>query len=229
MKELTVMNRLFSLLIAVACVATTTAALATPLPPGSASIPVSGEPDPTGGNIIASMSVPFSIAGSYSGDLISEVWDNDPSNPLNGLTFLYCIVVNTGPNSVSNMTVNNWQGWQADASYLSPPPAGDIAPAVVSRNPVGSVISWAFFPIPQLDPFTGFLTAGTKSPWLVLQSDAPSYQLSFAAFNDGGITTASTFAPAVVPEPSTIALLLTGVGALLSRVGLRRARQGRKA
>ncbi|MBX7168886.1 MAG: PEP-CTERM sorting domain-containing protein [Pirellulales bacterium] len=216
-------------MVVVACFATASAAMATPLPPSGVTIPVSAEPDPTGGVIIASMSTPFSIAGSYSGDLISEVISGDPSNPLGGLTFTYCIVVNTGPNSVSNMTVQNWGGFLADASYKVPLPPGDIAPAVVTRNPAGSVISWSFFPIPQLDPNTGFLVAGTKSPFLVLQSDAPNYELAFAAFNDGGITTASTFGPSVVPEPSTVALALTGVGLILSRLGFRRVRKGRQA
>lgn len=229
MRSLNCKTLLLTTAVAVACA--TQVAQAALLTPGSVLLPASGEPDPSGGGLTLEATtgaVPFTIPGSYSGFLTTDVYSGDATNPFGGLTFVYSITGLVGPNSLGRMSIQGYTGFSTDASYQTPLGASQIAPAYVDRNPTGDVIGFSFIPLPAaLDPsgVTGFLLAGDDSAKLVIQTDAPLWQPTVASFIDGGITQAATLGP-VVPEPSTIALLVTGLGAIVGRFGLRRIRRG---
>ena len=53
-------------------------------------------------------------AATFTGTLHSEVWSDDVSNPIGGLTFVYWIENLNGPNgnSLSRFTTSNFTGFR---------------------------------------------------------------------------------------------------------------------
>lgn len=200
----------------------TSAAWAVPLVPSANQLAV-GEPDPTGGIVVASLSAPF-VAGTYSGTLISQVISGDPSNPLGGLTFTYLLSNNPGSiNAMERLTVTRYAGWGTDVSYQTPVPAGHLAPTTNDRDATGDVMGFSFsnpvFVGPPLGTIgNGVLSAGKTSALLVIQTNAPSYQPTIANVIDGSVTALNSYAPATsIPEPATMGLALMGaVGVALA-------------
>lgn len=62
----------------------------------------------------------------------------------------------------------------------------------------------------------GALDPGATSTLLVVQTDAPAFQRTFASVIDGTVTTVATYSPAV-PEPMTAGLLSLGLALVLAR------------
>jgi hypothetical protein len=189
-------------------------ALAAALPSGAVLVPAPGEPDPTGGAVVASKVSPFTVPGSFSGTLTTTVLSGDPSNALGGLTFTYELTNDgkAGVNSIGRMTVVDFAGWLVDASYQST--SVGVVPGSIDRQPSGEVIGFNFLPTPA-DPLTAFLVPGTSSRVLVLQTNAPSWNDVLASLIDGGVTQTASFGP--VPEPSTWVLLGLGMALLAWR------------
>ena len=185
---------------------------ATPLLPGS-SISLSAEPDPIGGIVIGSMSVPF-VAPTFSGTLISKVWSGAASPfPGGGLTFTYELSNNSfSPDPIDRFTLSSYLGFSVDASYQSGAVVSPVVPSSVVRNPSGNQISFNF-----TGPFEGTLVPGSSSPILVLQTSATSYQNSFAAIINSSSVNVATFAPVAVPEPAAGALLVLGALSMFVR------------
>jgi hypothetical protein len=204
-------------LIALCGLACSPLASAAALPSGSVLVPTPGELDPTGGAVVASQAVGFSVPGAFSGVLTSKVISGDPSNALGGLTFTYEITNDgvSGPNSIGRLSVADFSGWLVDASYQST--SVGVVPASIDRQPSGEVVGFNFLPTP-IDPLTAFLAPGTGSRILVLQTSAPAYGDVLASVIDGGVTQAKSYGP--VPEPS--ALVLAACGALGVGLALRR-------
>jgi len=185
---------------------------ATPLVPG-ATIPAPPEPDPVGGAVIAGgAAVPF-LSGNYSGTLTSTVISGDVSNPLGGLTFTYLISNNAGSlDSIERMTISSFAGFSTDVSFQVP--AVGVPPTFIDRNPApGDVVGFSFFSAPI---GSGVILPGTNSALLVVQTDAPTFQPSFAHVLDGTTALVASYAPAFgIPEPSTLVLAALGGLALL--------------
>lgn len=198
-------------LAAVAMLATSSFAAA--LPAGSALIPVPSAAEPQGGSIVDTLASPFTVPGSFSGTLVTQVISGDTTNPFGGLTFTYEFNNLNGPNSIGRLSINNFKGSLVDAGYDSNSPG--VAPALADRNPFGDVVGFSFFPF-SLDPNTGFMTPGSNSRRLVVQTNATTYRDAQASLIDGGVTMAPTFAP--VPEPASVALAMLGLGAAVSLV-----------
>ncbi|MFO0897416.1 MAG: PEP-CTERM sorting domain-containing protein [Pirellulales bacterium] len=193
------------------------AACAAALTSGATLVAPLGEVDPVGGNPIGSLIQPFSSPGSVSGRLISQVISGDPSNALGGLTFVYFLVNDgaAGPHSIGRLSVDDFAGWQVDASYQTT--SVGIAPGSIDRQPSGDVVGFNFLPT-GFDPLTGFLAPGATSRKLVLQTNALRYTNVMASIINGGVTQAASFGPAPVPEPSTLLLAaLAGLGLLAVR------------
>lgn len=214
------MIRLWNIALAAAVLAAVggRAVTAAPLPVGSAQFPVAAEPGPAGGSVIASLATPFSVPGSFTGTLMTDVISGDASNPLGGLTFVYSLVNSVGPNSIGRFSVDGYLGFVTDVSYDST--SGGKAPAFADRNPFGDVIGFSFLPSP-VDPNTGFLTPGSLSRRMVIQTDATRYHSVQGSLIDGGVVVAAALGPQV-PEPATI--VLAGLGGLAALGYARRRR-----
>jgi hypothetical protein len=201
-------------LLVACCHFAPSAAFSAPLPSSTVLVPSPGEPDPTGGAVVASLAAPFSVAGAFSGTLTTTVLSGDPSNALGGLTFTYELANDgkAGPHSLGRMTVKDFAGWLVDASYQST--SAGVVPGSIDRQPSADVIGFNFLPTP-VDVLTSFLVPGTTSRKLVLQTNAPAYADSLASLINGNVTQVATFGP--VPEPSTWLLLALGAAALAAR------------
>jgi len=181
---------------------------AAPLSPGN-TISAPAESDPTGTlSLLDTISNSFSTA-SFSGALISSVYSGDTSNP-NGtadLTFTYELLLFSGPDSASSVSIGSFAGFSTDVSYQTP--SIGLAPATISRNPTGSqAVRFDF-------TGNGYLPPGTNSAWLVVQTDAGGWTLGNATVADSqGAANVSALTPVVVPEPSSLGLIAFGLTAL---------------
>jgi hypothetical protein len=127
-----------SLLCAAASLFVSASVQAATLVPGSVLIPASAELEPAGGVILASVSTGFSVPGSFSGTLYTDVIAGDASNPFGGLTFVYRLVNDgvAGSNSIGRITVGSFLGFATDASYN---PSAGVAPSSLDRIPAISL------------------------------------------------------------------------------------------
>ncbi len=206
-----------ALCLCVLCFLTAKEACAAALASGAVLVTSLWETDPIAGAPVDVRIQPFSSPGSLSGRLISEVLSGDPSNALGGLTFVYTLVNDgaSGPHSIGRLSVDDFAGWQVDASYQTT--SVGIAPGSIDRQPSGDVVGFNFLPTAS-DPLTGFLAPGDTSRKLVLQTNALAYTSVLASIINGGVTQAASFGPAPVPEPSTFLLAaLAGIGLLAFR------------
>lgn len=178
------------------------------------------EADPVGGVLVASASTPFTTA-DLDGTLFSSVYSGDTSNPLGGLTFTYQVFLS--PNSLHKATkfsVGSYANSQTDASYQT---GGGVAPNYAERGNdgggFGDIIGFGFGPGDALA-----IPAGANSALLVVQTDFLGYQSTLGSIANGDAAASlSTFAPAVIPEPSTAALsVMGGVAFLFGILAMRR-------
>lgn len=197
---------------------------ASPLIVGSPLYPAPGETDPVVGAPLASISMPFSAAPLYTGTLVSEVYNNDTSNPYGGLTFVYELsndLVSLDP--IHRLTINNFASFLIDASYQVPTAA--LVPSLIDRSAAGTV-GFHFIPNP---PGVGDLTPGSTTALLVLQTNASTYVPTFASVIDGTVTSVPSFSPApIVPEPASILLMAVGAGCLFVAAYRYRPRRARR-
>ena len=182
-----------------------------------------GSPSPTGGIVIASQSQPF-LTADYSGTLISEVVAGDPSNALGGLDFLYQLVTDgTGTlgQNIEHITVSGYTNYTVNGTYQTPN-AGTIAPNLFDRQ-VADVIGAQFN---NLLGGPGSLPPHSTSSIIVLQTNAPSFQPSFASLINGLTTQVNTYAPSgqPIPEPGTLVLAAIGAFSLAFMARRMRAR-----
>ncbi len=194
-------------------------ALAVPLFPGATAFAV-GEPDPIGGIVVAGgVPVPFATA-QYSGTLTSTVLAGDASNPYGGLTFTYLLTndaVSSG--EIERLTINDYLGFLTDVSFQIP--TVDIVPTLNNRSIAGDVLGFTFIGAPV---GAGTLTPGTTSALLVVQTDAPLFEPTFASVIDGTVVSVASFGP-LVPEPSTLVLAGMGLASLPLVARMRRRRR----
>ncbi len=193
-----------ALALAMACLAAPSTASAANIVMLQTLMPAPGEANPSGGNIIASISVPV-VSSSYTGLLTSTVFENDVSNPFGGLTFTYQLTNDaTSTQPIGRITVNGFAGFQTDASYQTP--TTGLPPTMINR-PVSDYLGFSFFA--GIGP--GVLSPGMTSSVLVIQTDAPAWQPNVGSVINGHIVTVPTLSP--VPEPGTLVLL--GLGTVL--------------
>jgi hypothetical protein len=192
------------------------AALGAPLAPGGTLNPAPGEADLAGANLLFSTgSVPFlATPPVFSGSLVSQVYNNDPTNPngLNALTFAYRITSDaSSQNAIQRMTVGGYTGFLTDASYQTP--TAGLAPTFIDR-PTAAFLGFSFFgpPIGQ-----GALPAGVSTAYLVVQTNATQYTQALANVIDGGQANNIPSLGPLIPEPGSMGLALLGAGGLLAR------------
>jgi hypothetical protein len=151
---------------------------------------------------------PFVAAPLYSGVLTSTVY-SDPGNALGGLTFVYELSNDfVSLDSIHRLTINDFAGFTVDASYQTP--TVNLAPTLITRSAAGTV-GFAYFGFP-VGP--GDITNGVITARMVLETDAPVAVSTFASVINGTVSSVPSYAPAPVPEPTGIVLMLIGASAL---------------
>jgi hypothetical protein len=213
------------LLVAVSCLAIDKA-YSSPLLPGGDLNPVLSEPlpTPTAGTTVAAETIPFSaIVGSntvFSGSLFSEAI-NVGTVAVPQYDFVYQLTNGAGSqDSIARLTLSSFFSFTTDVGYSSTNVAagvtGSVVPTDATSDPTGTNIGFDF------DPPTNALASGTSTYTLVIATDSTSYINGNGAVTDDGATNALAVVPAYgfssppVPEPGSIALLLTG-GLVMSR------------
>jgi hypothetical protein len=189
---------------------------AVPLAAGTA-VPAVAEPDPgIGANLLFSTGlVPFAAA-TYTGDLTSSVYNNDPSNPFgpNGLTFTYLLHNNaSSAHELHRFTVSSFATFGTDVSYSLG--SLGVPPTYIDRGLPGDVVGFNYpTPVPVFLPSNGSIGPGQTSTLMVIQTNAVNFSGTLASVIDGSVTMVASLAPApIIPEPGSIVLAaLSGLG-----------------
>ena len=166
----------------------------------------------------------------FTGTLTCNVYKDDPSNPFagigdpnpthHGLTFTYTLHNNAGSNtSLERLVTTDFSNFLTDVSYQAP--TTGQAPTSTDRSfGGGTVIGWNFS-----GAGLGRLAPGATSAVLVVQTNAPAYDISqTASVIDGSVAQVGSIGPSlsfISPEPSSLFLLAVGGMACARR---RRAR-----
>lgn len=178
------------------------------------------EPGPVPGSILLTSTTNSFVglnSGStvvFTGTLISSAWAGDFSNPLGGLTFTYRLFNDsTSLDKIGEMNLTSFAGFGTDVSVLLGSPGLDPLVATRTGTPVPDVKVEFLFKTPAVGfpSFQDNLAPGMFSSLLVIQTDAPAYTIGNAAIINGGVATADTLVPSLVPEPTTMSLALLGL------------------
>ncbi len=185
------------------------AAQAVPIAPGEALVTGPAfRQDSIGGTKIAEFETAFTGDGGFGGVLISEVYEDVPSNPLGGLTFIYRVRNDAAnPNSIGRASFAGFDVYVTNVQYSADARSGVIAPAYVSRDPNGDVVGFNFYrqPAPASETVADFLLPGRPAA-LYIHTRAEGFALTgTASFIDGGVASVTTYAP--IPEPTSFVLL----------------------
>ncbi|HXZ78610.1 MAG TPA: PEP-CTERM sorting domain-containing protein [Terriglobales bacterium] len=195
----------------------------TPANPGDTVFPGDATGD-VPGTLLASLSAPFvSSLGTDSGTVVSAVYQESGGT----LDFYYQVTNNvTAPNCglpgqqpcdpLARVTATNFfgfttaLGFRSDGGTLggaSPFVDGVVTPFTGDRNSVGDVVGFSFTP-----PDSSKIQPGETSLVLVISTNATNFKPGNVSVIDGGVTTVASFEPAApVPEPTSLALLGSGL------------------
>lgn len=211
MKPGRILYRTFAgFVVALSLAVSTSQIQGTILLPGTTVVPV--PMDLVGGAMVDQLILPY-VGADIQGTLTSSVFQNDPYNPLGGLTFAYQIAADvTSSAAISRFTVGNYGGFATDVAFSSS--VGflpvELPPDLASRSVVpGNIIRFDFL--------NAGLNGGQYSATMLVRTDSPLYAPSLASLINAGSAEVGSFAPIAVPEPSTLGLLTLGAAALLLR------------
>ena len=167
-----------------------------------------------GGTLDASLSDTFSTS-TFSGSIESRVYSGDANNAYGGLTFAYQVTMD--PNisgDVAHVSLNGLFDNPVDAAYDPGSTGGWVIPVSADEpTPYGSGVAF--------DLTAPSLSAGATSAWLMVYTGMNGYGRDSASLQDGLNTSANILAP--IPEPESIAMLITGLG-LMGFIARRRKR-----
>ena len=165
---------------------------------------------PIGGCLLAASFVSIN-SPDFRGTLLSSVWSNDPLNSGDGLTFVYKLANGSFCHdlTLAQFGVTGFGNLLTEVSFFG----CGVAPRSAARSGDGQWINFNFLNRKS----EGTLDPGEISAWLVIRTDAHSWQeISTVALNAVGVS-AATFAPTLVPEPTTGLLGLAATAVVLAR------------
>ena len=188
-----------------------TTALAVPLLPGEAHVPI-GDEGPVGGSVVHSTTESFSST-YISGQLISTAWSRDLSNPHGGLTFTYQLIMDpVSEHSLAKLSLNEFGGFAVNASTAPIGPGDPGTPPYAASRGIegdGDVIGFYF-------PFGIGLAPGESSSLMVVRTDGQGWQPTIASVINGSVASMASVAPTRVPDGgATFALLALGITGLV--------------
>ena len=204
----------------------TSLAHASVLVPGQTVAPVSKDGTFGAPNVASVGPLPFAFVGTggpVTGTYREFVSAGRTGNPFGGLSFEYQFTVDaTSTQAVSGFSAGGFAGWLTNVTFA---PGGMIAPYAASRTPNGDSIEYLM---------AGTLARpGGTSMWLIVDTNAPSFQPDTVSLEGDGGSTGSFAAlgaapPPQVPEPATLTLALVGLS-LGAGFGYRRLRRPKLA
>jgi len=182
--------------------------------------------DPSG-TLLDSTSNTFSNNSTY-GTIYSWVVGNDSNNPYGsgGLDFIYQIANGSGAHSLERVVLSSFAGASTSVGYSTSSLSSLLTGAQTVNGNIpyhtdrdvapGEGVGWGW----SVDA-NGVLAGGTNSPFMVVYTDYGHYGSGHASLIDTYDAGASVLAP--IPEPESIAMLITGLG-LMGFIARRRKR-----
>jgi hypothetical protein len=204
----------------------TSLAQASVLAPGQTVRPVSKDGTFGAPNVASMGPLPFAFVepgGPVTGTYREFVSAGRNGNPFGGLSFEYQFTMDaTSTRAVSGFSAGGFAGWLTNVTFA---PGGMIAPYAASRTANGDSIEYL-----MAGPLA---SGGGTSMWLIVDTNAPSFQLDTVSLQGDGGSTGSLAAlgpapPQAAPEPATLALALVGLS-LGAGFGYRRLRRPKPA
>jgi hypothetical protein len=165
--------------------------------------------------------------GAPNGSISSWVV-NDPTLDPFGLTFIYQ-AINDGPDAIDQVELTGF----ASSMLVATPSTysaltGSLAlPAALTPDPGGNFPASADLGDALTFEQGDLNTGNTPSYFLVVETDLPSYRLSFGQIQDNFSAIGNILAPAAVPEPPSSMVLLAGLGCLVGVLKFRRSAKSR--
>jgi hypothetical protein len=141
---------------------------------------------------------------------------SDPNNTFCAgcLDFVY-VFTDNGPDVNERFTMFNFNKVMVDAG--DNPKTKGKPPLTVDRSTSGAVVGFNYTGIDTVNP-------GESTPSLVIDTTARTFTSGYVTAQDGTAGYAVAYAPTIVPEPSSLGLMGTGLlalGGFLRRFGLK--------
>ena len=169
--------------------------VAAPLSPGATLYPVPSGPLP-GGSVVAGGAPVSFTAATFSGALTSTVLNNDPTNPLGGLTFEYLLKDDMASSGgIEGLHIDSFAGVVTDVDYVTG--TGDVPPAYIDRSAAaGTTIAYSFVNPPV---GAGELQPGQASELLVVYTNGHVFAATLATVSDGSGAQVASYATPALP------------------------------
>jgi hypothetical protein len=184
-----------SILVVTLTLAPAGSLLSAPLPPGATVSPVPAGSLPSG-TVVADSAAPF-VSATFSGMLSSEVLENDPTNPLGGLTFRYSLQDSaSSSDQIDRLTISSFAGVSADVHFVAVP-QNLQTPTLINRSTAaGSTIGFSFIGPPV---GSGALEPAQTSVPMIVYTNSHVFAATNAFVSDGSGVTVSSYATPALP------------------------------